>query len=90
MAEIGGQCMSIMGTHVYDGPPRYVKGHGVLLGFMCLALAAVAANMWWMRRCNRAKDRVEEEYGGRGEQHPHYAMGLEVVQDQHVRFRYML
>ena len=26
MAEIGGQCLSIMGTHVYDDPPAYHSG----------------------------------------------------------------
>jgi sugar phosphate permease len=90
MAEIGGQCMSIMGTHVYVDPPRYIQGHSVVLAFMCSALLAVVFAMLWMRHCNRQKDKIEEEYRSRGEQHPHWQQSLEEVQDQHVSFRYIL
>ena len=90
MAEIGGQCMSIMGTHVYTDPPRYIQGHSVLLAFMCTALMAVIFAMVWMRRCNLQKDKIEEEYRAKGERHPHWEMSLEEVQDQHVSFRYIL
>lgn len=90
MAEIGGQCLSIMGTHVYTDPPRYIQGHSVLLAFMCTALLAVIGNMYWMRRCNFGKDRIEDDYRARGELHPHYEMSLEEVQDQHISFRYIL
>lgn len=90
MAEIGGQCLSIMGTHVYTDPPRYIQGHSVLLALMCTALIAVEANIYWMRRCNLKKDRIEHEYCETGEPHPHYKMPLEEVQDQHISFRYIL
>lgn len=90
MAEIGGQCLSIMGTHVYDNPPRYIKGHSVILGLLCASLLSVIALMLWMQRCNMEKDRIESEYHERGEQHPHALRSLEQECDQHQFFRYIL
>jgi hypothetical protein len=90
--ELFGQTWAIMGTRIYDSPPRFIKGHSVVLGLNLLALVNVILVFWWMRRQNRIKDRVLQEYADRGEVHPHVAqqLTLEDVYDQHVSFRYVL
>lgn len=90
--EVFGLSWSIMGSRIYDTPPRFTKGHSVVLALNALAMINAAAAYWWMRRMNRIKDRTEREYAERGEVHPHIAHGLtlEHVQDQHISFRYVL
>ena len=70
MAEIVGQCMSILGTHIYDGPSCYIKGHSVVLGFLVLSILCATGLMIWMRRGNKRRDGVEGEWAeeiGRGQ-----------------------
>ena len=90
LAEISGQCFSIMGTHVYTDPPRYVKGHSVVLAFMFLALLSTVSLLFWMNHLNRKKDRIESEYQERNELHPHASKSLEEEYDYHISFRYIL
>jgi hypothetical protein len=81
------QCFSILGTKIYDVPPRFFKGHGILLGLQTLAAACVALKWWIMRRANARKDAVKREYDARGETVP----GTEEVYDErHSQFRYLL
>ena len=95
MAEIVGQCVSILGTHIYDGPPRYIKGHSVVLGFLVLSLLCATGLMSWMRWENKRRDEVESEWTEkirRGEaiRHPDEGKSLEETQDYHIGFRYIL
>ena len=90
MAEVFGQSFSIMGTHVYDGPPRYIKGHSVVLGFLVAAVICTVALMWWMGHENARKESEEREWAGRGEKHPHEGRSLEEEYDFHNGFRYIL
>ncbi|KAK5044952.1 hypothetical protein LTR84_010324 [Exophiala bonariae] len=90
VAEVFGQCFSIMGTHIYDGPPRFIKGHAIVLGFILLGIFNSCVLIWWMNRENKRKDAEEQEYRDRGEVHPHASKSLEEVQDAHISFRYIL
>ena len=56
MAQITGQGLAIMGTQIYRHPPRYLAGHGTLLGFFVLALCSITCNYLWMRRENHKRD----------------------------------
>lgn len=90
MAEVVGQCFGIMGTNVYADPPKYIKGHSIVLAFMVLALCNAAGLIFWMRYSNKKKDRVEREFAERGDVHPHVSRSLEEEYDYHVSFRYIL
>ncbi|KAH0843473.1 hypothetical protein FOPE_08711 [Fonsecaea pedrosoi] len=90
MAEVFGQCFSIMGTHVYDHPPRFVKGHSIVLGMLAFAIVMATSNIFWMRYQNRRKDAEIERYRAAGEPHPHVERSLEDEGDQHLAFRYIL
>lgn len=91
-SEVFGIAFSIMGTRIYTGPPRYYKGHGTVLGFFAFAAINVALAYFWMRRQNKKKEAILEDYARRGEMHPHIAqrMTLEALQDEHIAFRYVL
>ena len=88
--EILAQCLSIAGTHIYTDPPRYVKGHSIMLGMIVISLSAACANLSAFSRANKRKDLIEKEYLERGEVHPHHSKTLEDVQDDHISFRYIL
>jgi hypothetical protein len=83
---------SIMATRIYDNPPRYLKGHSIVLSFNVLAWFCIVFCALWMRYLNRKKDRSESEYIERGEDHPHNAgrLTLEDLQDNHISFRYIV
>jgi hypothetical protein len=90
MAEIFGQSFSIMGTHVYDGPPRYIKGHSIVLALLVFAILSTVFLMVWMGRENGRKEREEAECLARGDLHPHASRSLEEEYDFHNAFRYIL
>lgn len=90
MAEIIGQCFSIMASYVYDTPPRYLKGHGIVLGFIGMAIISSVCLIIYMARENKRRDRVEADYAARGEVHPDIGKSLEEVYDYHISFRYIL
>ena len=90
MAEIFGQCFSIMGTHVYDGPPRFVKGHAIVLGFELYGILCASTLILYMRYLNKRKDAIVQEHTSRGEAHPHMERSLEEESDLHLGFRYIL
>lgn len=79
-----------MGTHVYDTPPKFIKGHAIVLGFLLTAIITVCLLMWWMHRENKRKDAELREYEERGEIHPHRGRSLEEEHDYHIDFRYVL
>ena len=88
--EILAQCLSIAGTRIYTDPPRYVKGHSIMLGMMVISISVACANVYAFNRANKRKDRIEKDYLERGEVHPHSGKTLEDVQDDHISFRYIL
>ena len=90
MAEISGQSFSIMGTHVYTNPPRFIKGHSIVLAFMVFAVLNATALLFWMNHLNKKKERVDADYRERNEIHPHTSRSLEEEYDYHHSFRYIL
>ncbi|KIX04968.1 uncharacterized protein Z518_05840 [Rhinocladiella mackenziei CBS 650.93] len=90
LAEVFGQCFSILGTHIYNGPPRFIKGHAIVLGFIVLGVVNATILLWWMSRENKRRDAIEKDYRDRGEVHPHAPKSLEEMQDFHISFRYIL
>ncbi|KAL6249573.1 hypothetical protein RBB50_003426 [Rhinocladiella similis] len=89
-AEIFGQCFSILGTHIYDQPPMFLKGHAILLGFQVYSIFCAAMLIWIMSRENKRRDAIEQEYRDRGEVHPDSSKSLEELQDLHISFRYVI
>jgi hypothetical protein len=91
-SEVFAMTFSIMATRIYDNPPRYVKGHSIVLAFNVLAWFCIVFCALWMRYLNRKKDRIESEYTERGEVHPHNGgqLTLEDLQDNHISFRYIV
>ena len=90
MAEIFGNCFSIMGSHIYTDAPRYIKGHSTVLALLIFSLINTVAVYFWMKRENQKKDIVEQEYRDRGDVHPDAQKSLEEAYDFHVAFRYTL
>jgi hypothetical protein len=90
MTEIVGQCFSIMGTHIYDSPPRFVKGHSIVLGFLAVGIFSTSYVWWWMRHQNALRDRIAQEYADRGEVDPDASKSLEEICDFHPYFRYIV
>ncbi|KAK5381971.1 hypothetical protein LTR20_007951 [Exophiala xenobiotica] len=91
-AELYGLTWSIMGTRIYDNPPRFIKGHATVLSLNVLACGTVLAAYFYMKGINKKKERIEKEYAERGEVHPHIAHGttLDEVGEDHIGFRYAL
>jgi hypothetical protein len=52
------QGYSIIGTEVYDQPPRFFKGHGVLLGLYMLAFVASIGLYVWLKAQNKQRDKM--------------------------------
>jgi MFS family permease len=90
MAQITGQGLSIIGTQVYRNPPRYLAGHGTLLGFFSLALCSIVCNYLWMRKENRKRDARAEEVQRLGTNGELAAKGVDKLYDFHPDFRYIL
>ena len=90
ITEIFGQCFSIMGTHIYTDPPRFIKGHSIILGFLVFSILNVVMVYFWMRRLNSQKAKVIRDYRDRQEIHPDESKSLEEVYDHHIAFHYTL
>jgi hypothetical protein len=90
MAQITGQGLSIMGTQIYRHPPRYIAGHGTLLGFFALALCSIVCNYLWMRRENRRRDARAAEATQDQATAELDESKIEELYDFHPEFRYIL
>ncbi|RDW65994.1 hypothetical protein BP6252_09629 [Coleophoma cylindrospora] len=90
MAQITGQGLSIIGTQVYRHPPRFLAGHGCLLGFFIAAMLATVANWWYMRRENRKRDHRADEFRTRGVKDEKAEKSADELLDWHPDFRYIL
>ncbi|KAJ9606354.1 hypothetical protein H2200_009315 [Cladophialophora chaetospira] len=88
MCQLFLQCWSILGTKIYDKPPRFFKGHGILLGLQTVAAACVVFKWWLMRSANKRKDAMKEEFAANGGSAPR-AMEEE-IDETHPDFRYLL
>ncbi|KAK7756579.1 hypothetical protein SLS62_001416 [Diatrype stigma] len=65
MQVMGGNCGGIIASYVYltrDGP-RYVKGHCILIGFICMAFFLTLFMSTWCRRENARRDALMGEAG---------------------------
>ncbi|OQV00283.1 hypothetical protein CLAIMM_05801 [Cladophialophora immunda] len=89
-AMIVAQGMSMSGAQIYTRPPRYFEGHGILLGFVVLAMTCTIAARALMARANTRKDREVSDYERRGEGHPGVGLSFEETCDDHINFRYIL
>lgn len=90
MAEIFGQCFSIMGTHVYTKPPRFVKGHAIVLGFLLIGLVSTSILIVAMRYLNKRKEAAIQQHLLDGESNPHAGRTFEDEGDSHLNFKYVL
>jgi MFS family permease len=90
MAEIMSQIMSIVASNIYKNPPRYVKGHSVVLAMLVFSNINAIALWLWMGYSNKQRDRILAEYAARGEIHPDAEKSLEEASDLHINFRYVL
>ncbi|KAJ9604883.1 hypothetical protein H2200_010998 [Cladophialophora chaetospira] len=90
MAEIFGQCFSIMGTHVYTNPPRFVKGHAIVLGFLLFGIVCATTLICLMSYLNKRRAAELERYSSQGELHPDSERSLEEAGDHHLSFQYIL
>ena len=90
MAEIFGQCMGVMASHIYTTPPRFIKGHSIVLGLLLYTALVTCFLMWWMNRENKHKAEEVARYESAGELHPHREKSLEEVSDFHVDFKYII
>jgi hypothetical protein len=87
MCQVFVQCYSILGTKIFDKPPRFFKGHGILLGLLTVAAVAIVLKWWIMCQANAEKVELRREAGARGEA----VSGLEMeYSEKHPTFRYLL
>ena len=89
VTQIFCQAFSVMTSKIYDKPPRFFKGHGVLLGLMVFTFADIILLTYLMRRHNQKKDAVAAEWEARGETNPNEGKSLEELLDGHPSYRYM-
>lgn len=89
MGQILTQAFSIMTSKIYDKPPRFFKGHGVLLGFGVLAFLSILVVTYLMRRHNKKQDDLSAEWEARGEVNPDQSKSIEELCDDHPSYRYL-
>ncbi|KAJ9610477.1 hypothetical protein H2200_005254 [Cladophialophora chaetospira] len=90
VSQVFTQSYSIISTQIYDNPPRYFKGHGILLGFNVLGAISAATCYFLMKRENEKRDQVARDLVARGEQDPDNDKTFEELCDYHPQFRYKL
>ena len=94
ISQIFVQGYSIIGTQVYDSPPRFYKGHGVLLGLYCLALLSCVILYIWCKKMNRERDDIaitlqnEQEKAGTEVEVVQIKPSFEDLCDYHPDWRY--
>ena len=90
VAQVFTQSYSIISTQIYDNPPRYFKGHGVLLGLNVLGALSAALCYFMMKKENKKRDQVAQDLFDRGEQDPDNEKTFEELCDYHPQLRYKL
>lgn len=81
---------SIIATQIYDTPPRFLKGHGIVLGLVGVSTGCAIALYFHLRFENEKRDAVAKDLADRGEIHPLASKSLEEVYDFHPDVRYEL
>ncbi|KAL7268603.1 hypothetical protein RUND412_008765 [Rhizina undulata] len=63
-----GQLGGVAGSYIYraQNAPEYLLGHGLALGFLCMAAVGTVAMVWGLRRENAELERREREEGVEG------------------------
>jgi len=90
VAQVFTQSYSIISTQIYNEPPRYFKGHGILLGLNVLGTVSAAICYFMMKRENQKRDQIARDFIARGEQDPDNIKTFEELCDYHPQFRYKL
>ncbi|KAL7919741.1 MFS general substrate transporter [Trichoderma austrokoningii] len=90
VTQVVGQGFSILASHIYTDPPRYLKGHSICLAFQIAALLSTCILWVWMRQLNKKKDREAEHHLTAGTIDPKASLSLEEAYDYHPNFRYIL
>lgn len=90
VAQVFTQSYSIIATQIYDNPPRYFKGHGVLLGINVVGALSAAICYFMMKRENAKRDQTARDWELRGEENPENCKTYEELCDYHPQFRYKL
>jgi hypothetical protein len=88
IAQMFIQCWSILGTEVYTKPPRFFKGHGVLLGIYFVGFVSTIILYFWLKKMNRERDAAAEQRKLNGEPEPEGT--YEELYDYHPNWRYIL
>jgi hypothetical protein len=83
------QAFSILASKIYDKPPRFFKGHGVLLGFLVLTCGQIILLTYLMKSHNKKKDELAAQWEDRGETNPDESKSLEELCDDHPSYRYL-
>ncbi|RFU73502.1 mfs general substrate transporter [Trichoderma arundinaceum] len=89
ITQIFCQAFSILASRIYNKPPRFFKGHGVLLGFLVLTFILLILIAYLMKRHNQKKDALAAEWDARGERNPDESKTLEELCDDHPSYRYL-
>jgi hypothetical protein len=89
IAQIAVQLFSIMVTQIYDGAPRFFKGHGIQLGLFVLAFFEIWLMRRMMKQHNAKKDAEAARWAERGEINPDASLTLEDLCDDHPNYRYI-
>jgi hypothetical protein len=88
IAQVFTQSYSIISTQIYDTPPRFFKGHGILLGLNLIGTASAVLCYFMMKASNKKRDQVAQEWIARGEEDPDNSKTYEELCDYHPQFRY--
>ena len=89
ITQIWCQAFSVLASKIYNKPPRFFKGHGVLLGFLVLTFVFIIILSYLMKRHNKKKDMLAAEWETRGEINPDESKSLEELCDDHPSYRYL-
>ncbi|KAK5054471.1 hypothetical protein LTR84_001362 [Exophiala bonariae] len=81
----------IMATQVFDTPPKFYKGNGILLGVFVVAFTSTAILYFWLRRENRKRDAAAQaRRNGTVPPLPSDIGDFETLCDYHPDWRYPL
>ncbi|KAK0669828.1 major facilitator superfamily domain-containing protein [Cercophora samala] len=61
MQVMGGNCGGVIAAYVYQAAdmPRFLKGHGILIGFISLSIVLTLGMTIWCRRENARQDSIQ-------------------------------
>ena len=89
MFQISLQVFSIISTEIYTTPPRFLKGHGIMLGLLSVCFGMIFIVTWMMKRSNQEKDKEAARWSEMGQPNPLESKTLEELCDTHPNYRYI-